>query len=57
MGNGRGWCRLQYKLRRAVKEDRWLQDHVTNAKLLAANDLTGRNLPDCTMPPLRPRSP
>lgn len=28
------------------------QDHVNNAKLLAANDLTGRNLSDCTMPPV-----
>src|SRR5690348_3874701 len=27
-------------------------DHVNNAKLLAANDLTGRNLSDCTMPPV-----
>jgi hypothetical protein len=28
------------------------QDHINNAKLLAANDLTGRNLSDCTMPPV-----
>src|SRR5689334_18685533 len=28
------------------------QDHVNNAKLLAATDLTGRNLSDCTMPPV-----
>ena len=27
-------------------------DHVNNAKLLAAKDLTGRNLSDCTMPPV-----
>jgi hypothetical protein len=27
-------------------------DHVNNAKLLAASDLTGRNLSDCTMPPV-----
>jgi metallo-beta-lactamase class B len=28
------------------------QDHVANAKLLADGDLTGRNLLDCTMPPV-----
>ena len=28
------------------------QDHINNAKLLAASDLTGRNLSDCTMPPV-----
>lgn len=35
------------------------QDHITNAKLLAANDLTGRNLSDCTMPPVSaaPKTP
>src|ERR1700694_4665354 len=27
------------------------QDHVDNAKLLAAGDLAGRNLVDCGMPP------
>jgi metallo-beta-lactamase class B len=27
------------------------QDHINAAKLLAADDLTGRNLLDCTMPP------
>ena len=26
-------------------------DHVRNAKLLAADDLAGRNLADCSMPP------
>src|SRR5258708_11442473 len=26
-------------------------DHVKNAKLLAADDLAGRNLADCSMPP------
>jgi len=26
-------------------------DHVNNAKLLAAGDLAGRNLVDCSMPP------
>ena len=26
-------------------------DHVENAKLLAAGDLAGRNLVDCSMPP------
>src|SRR5260370_24135914 len=26
-------------------------DHVKNAKLLAADDLAGRNLTDCSMPP------
>jgi metallo-beta-lactamase class B len=28
------------------------QDHINNAKLLAASDLTGKNLSDCTMPPV-----
>ncbi len=28
------------------------QDHVNNAKLLAADDLAGRNLADCAMPPV-----
>src|SRR5487761_749796 len=28
------------------------QDHIDAAKLLAANDLTGRNLSDCTIPPV-----
>lgn len=28
------------------------QDHVNNAKLLAADDLAGRNLSDCMMPPV-----
>src|SRR5579872_1508540 len=28
------------------------QDHIDAAKLLAANDLAGRNLSDCTMPPV-----
>ncbi len=28
------------------------QDHVNNAKLLAADDLAGRNLTDCAMPPV-----
>ncbi len=27
------------------------QDHITAAKLLAASDLTGRNMLDCSMPP------
>ena len=28
------------------------QDHIKNAKLLAADDLAGRNLTDCAMPPV-----
>ncbi len=35
----------------APNESIAFQDHVNAAKLLAADDLTGRNLLDCTMPP------
>ena len=35
----------------AQNESIAFQDHINAAKLLAADDLTGRNLLDCTMPP------